>query len=110
MATTYKILGQVEPGGTSSVDLYTVPAATSAIVSSIVIANTGTSQQAFRIFIREGGATAGTDNAIAYDTAISANSQVAFTLGLTLSATDTISVRSDGGNVLTFQAFGSELT
>lgn len=110
MATTYKILGQVEPSGTSTDDLYTVPASTEAIVSTIVIANTGSNQQAFRIFIRDGGATAGTNNAIAYDTAISANSQVAFTLGLTLSATDIISVRSDAGNVLTFQAFGSELS
>lgn len=110
MATTYKILGQVEPSGTSTDDLYSVPAATEAIVSTIVIANTGSAQQAFRIFIRENGATTGTNNAIAYDTAIAANSQVAFTLGLTLSATDIISVRSDAGNVLTFQAFGSELT
>jgi len=110
MATTYKILGQTEPAGTSNEDLYVVPASTEAIVSTIVIANTGSNQQAFRIFVRDAGATAGTENAIAFDTAITANTQVAFTLGLTLSATDTITVRSDAGGVLTFQAFGSELT
>lgn len=110
MATTYKILGQVEPSGTSSVDLYAVPSATETIVSTLVIANTSGNQQSFRIFVREGGATAGTDNAIAYDTPIPANSQVAFTLGLTISETDIISVRSETGGALTFQAFGSELT
>jgi len=110
MATSYKILGQVEPSGTSSVDLYTVPSATETIVSTVVVANTSINDQTFRIFVRDSGATAGTENAIAYDTAITANSQVAFTLGLTLSATDTISVRSSFANSLTFQAFGSELT
>lgn len=109
MATTYKILGQVEPSGTSSVDLYAVPANTEAIVSTLVVTNTVSSQQSFRIFVREAGATAGTDNAIAYDTTIAANSQVAFTLGLTISETDIISVRSETGSALTFQAFGSEL-
>lgn len=110
MATTYKILGQVEPAGTSSVDLYTVPSATQTIVSTLVIANTSGEAKTFRVFVREAGATAGTDNAIAYDTSLAANSQVAFTLGLTLQATDTISVRSETANALTFQAFGSELT
>lgn len=110
MATSYKILGQAEPADTNAVDLYTVPASTETIVSTIVVANTGAIQQAFRIFVRENGAASGKNNAIAYDTAIQGSSQVAFTLGLTLSDTDIISVRSDAGNVLTFQAFGSELT
>lgn len=110
MPTSYKILGQVEPSDTSTNDLYTVPASTETIVSTIIVANTSQTDQTFRIFVRDGGVTAGTNNAIAYDTAISANSQAAFTLGLTLSATDTISVRSSFADTLTFQAFGSELS
>lgn len=110
MATTYKILGQTEPGTTSNADLYTVPASTEAIVSTIVVANTSGTDTTFRIFVRDGGVTAATGNAIAYDTAISANSQAAFTLGLTLSATDVITVQSATGAALTFSAFGSELT
>lgn len=109
MATNYKILGQTEPGTTANADLYTVPASTEAIVSTILIANTSGVDTTFRIFVRENGATASTGNAIAYDTAITANSQVAFTLGLTLSDTDVITVQSATGAALTFQAFGSEL-
>lgn len=110
MATTYKILGQSEPADTSNADLYTVPASTETIVSTIVVANSSAGDASFRIFVREGGATAGTENAIAYDTAIGANTQAAFTLGLTLSATDVITVRSSSGGSITFSAFGSELS
>lgn len=110
MATTYKILGQAEPADTANADLYTVPAATEAIISTLIISNSTASESAFRIFIRDAGATAATSNAIAYDTVIGANTQVAFTLGLTLSATDIITVRSSTGGALAFSAFGSELT
>jgi len=110
MATIYKILGQAEPSDTNEVDLYEVPASTEAIVSTIVVTNTSASEKVFRLFIRQAGATAARGNAIAYDTRIEANTQVAFTLGLTLAATDIISVSSNSGNTITFQAFGSELT
>lgn len=110
MATTYKILGQTEPGTTANADLYTVPAATEAIVSTIVVCNTSGTDTTFRIFVRDGGAAAATGNAIAYDTAILADSQVAFTLGLTLSATDIITVQTASAAGVSFSAFGSELT
>lgn len=110
MATSYKILGQVEPTDTSNADLYTVPSDTEAIISTLIVSNSTAGEAAFRIFVREDGATASTANAIAYDTVIGANTQVAFTLGLTLSATDIITVRSSSGNALAFSAFGSELT
>ena len=110
MPTSYKILGQTEPADTTNADLYTVPSNTEAIVSTIIVSNSTSGETAFRIFIREDGAAAGTENAIAYDTIIGANTQVAFTLGLTLSSTDIISVRSSTGGALAFSAFGSELT
>jgi len=110
LATTYKILGQAEPADTANADLYTVPASTETIVSTLVISNSSAGDASFRIFVREAGATAATSNAIAYDTVIGANTQVAFTLGLTLSATDIITVRSSTGGAVAFSAFGSELT
>jgi hypothetical protein len=109
LATAYKILGQSAPTDTNNANLYTVPSATEAIVSTIVVANTSANDATFRIFVRDGGAAAAASNAIAYEAAITANSQVAFTLGLTLSATDVITVRTDTANALTFHAFGSEL-
>jgi hypothetical protein len=39
MATTYKVLGQLNPAATTPTTLYTVPASTSTVVSTITICN-----------------------------------------------------------------------
>lgn len=39
MISTYKVLGQSAPAATTAVDLYTVPALTSTIVSTITVCN-----------------------------------------------------------------------
>jgi hypothetical protein len=110
MAFRYKTLGQAAPTSTANVDIYTVPADTEAIVSSIVVCNTTAEGTSFRIFQRIDGAAAGTANAIAYDVDIAANSLVSIELKLTLDATDVISVRSATSNALTFTLNGSEIS
>ena len=110
MATAYKILGQAQPADTSAATLYTVPASTEAIVSTITITNVTANDQTFRLFVVASGDTSGTDNAIAYDATLTASSFTAFTLGLTLEAGDAIAVRSGLGSAICFQAFGTELT
>ena len=111
MATNYKILGQVAPAANVSggTQLYLVPASTSAVVSTIAICNRGTSAATYRIAIREDNAALDNKQYLAYDTAIPANTTTTFTLGVTLSAADTISVVASTAN-LTFQAFGSEVS
>ena len=39
MATNYKVLGQSIPSATTATTLYTVPAATQAVVSTITVCN-----------------------------------------------------------------------
>lgn len=110
MPTVYKVLGQSAPTNTANTNLYTVPASTSAIVSTLVITNvTGTDATA-RVFVRIAGAAAATSNAIIYSSTIAANSTATFTLGMTLATTDIITVASSTGNALTFTAFGSEIS
>ena len=109
MATTYKILGQSRPSDTVNATLYTVPASTQTITSTITACNTSASDTTFRIFIVESGGSAGQANALFYDGALLANSTISFTLGLTLEAGDSIVVRSSTASAVTFQAFGSEL-
>jgi glucose-6-phosphate dehydrogenase assembly protein OpcA len=108
MATTYKVLGQVATAATTDTTLYTVPTAKAAIVSTIVVANRGTSSPTFRIAIRVGGATLANQHYVAYDVLIGANDSTTLTLGITLSASDVITVRSSDANI-TFSAFGSEV-
>ena len=108
-SNTYKILGQSAPSTTSNTDLITVGASKSQVISSLVIANTTTATATARVFARIAGAAAAASNAVVYDVAIPGASTATFTLGITLAATDVLTVRSGTGSALTFTAFGSEL-
>ena len=108
MATTYKVLGQSNPAATTATTLYTVPSATQAVVSTIVIANLTSSAATFRIAVRVAGATLANSQYVAYDITVGASDSTALTLGITLNATDVITVYGSTAN-LTFTAFGSEI-
>jgi hypothetical protein len=110
MPITYKVLGQSHPAGTSETDLYTVPAATQAVVSTLLIANTTGATANARVWVRVAGASTTNVNAVMYDVPVTSNSVAAFTLGITLGATDVVTVRGSSGGHLTFQLFGSEIT
>jgi hypothetical protein len=110
MPTTYKVLGQSAPTDTNNADLYTVGAGKSAVISTISITNDTTTAATGRVYIRVGGAAAGTSNALVYDTSFAPNSTTALTFGITLAATDVITVRTGTGNSLNFMAFGSEIS
>jgi len=110
MATsTYKILGQSAPTSTSNADLITVGASKSQIVSTLNVANVTGTAATTRVFARIAGAAAAAGNALLYDVSIPANSSASFTLGITLAATDVITVQTGTANALTFTAFGTEL-
>jgi len=108
MATTYKVLGQSNPSATTATTLYTVPSATEAVVSTIVIANLTATAATFRIAIRPNGAALANSQYIAYDITVGASDSTALTLGITLDAADVITVYASTAN-LTFTAFGSEI-
>ena len=109
MPTIYKVLGQSAPSATTDTTLYTVPAATDAIVSTIVVANRDSASATFRIAVRPAGATLANQHYLAYDCSVGANDSTALTLGITLDATDVITVRASTAN-LSFSAFGSEIS
>ena len=109
MPTNYKVLGQSNPAATTATTLYTVPAATEAVVSTIVIANLTATAATFRIAIRPNGATLANSQYIAYDITVGASDSTALTLGITIDATDIITVYASTAN-LTFTAFGSEIS
>ena len=109
MAETYKVLGQVAPASASAVSLYTVPSSTQTVISTITICNRGNVDGTYRTSIRPSGAAEAAQHYIAYDSICLANSTVALTLGITLGATDIITVYASSAS-FTFGAFGAELT
>jgi hypothetical protein len=108
MATVYKVLGQSAPSGATDTALYTVPSATSAVVSTLSICNRGVSTT-FRAAVRPAGATLADEHYIVYDNFVNAGDAVFLTLGITLAATDVVTVRA-GTADMSFSLFGSELS
>lgn len=109
MPTNYKVLGQSNPAATTLTTLYTVPSATEAVVSSIVIANLAATSATFRIAVRPNGASITNSQYIAYDITVGASDSTVLTMGITLDAADVLSVYASTANV-SFSAFGSEIS
>lgn len=108
MATTYKVLGQSNPAATTLTTLYTVPAATNTVASTLTVCNTGGTATTFRIAVRPAGAGITTAHYIVYDSLVQNNDTAFLTLGLTLNATDVVSVYAGNANVV-FNLYGSEI-
>ncbi len=108
MATTYKVLAQSAPSATTATDIYTVPSATQAVVSTIVVANRAASAATYRIAIRPNGASLANQHYIAYDVTVGASDSTTITLGITIDAADVVTVYASTAN-LSFNVFGSEI-
>jgi hypothetical protein len=105
MATTYKVLGQSSPAATTATTLYTAP--TQAVCSTLSVCNRGATTT-FRVAVRPAGAALSDAHYIVYENSINQYDSVFFTLGITLSATDVVTVYA-GTTALSFSLFGSEI-
>ena len=109
MATAYKVLGQSAPSATTLTTLYTVPSATEAVVSTIAICNRAGTSGTYRIAVRPAGASVANQHYVVYGATVAASDSVLLTLGVTLAATDIISVYASSAD-MSFSAFGSEIS
>ena len=107
MTTVLKVLGQSAPLAATLTTLYTVPASTSTVVSTLVVANRSATATSFRIAVRPLGASISDEHYLYYDIAIDGNDTFTATLGVTLATTDVISVYATLAT-LSFNAFGQE--
>lgn len=109
MPEALKVLGQTKPAAAVNGDVVAaVQGGHSAVVSSVVVCNTGAATT-FRVHARIAGAAAAVTNALCYDVPIDTNETQALVLGITLAATDVLTVRSTSGTCA-FTAFGSDVT
>jgi glucose-6-phosphate dehydrogenase assembly protein OpcA len=109
MPTVYKVLGQQNPAATTATTLYTVPASTSTIASTLNVCNLANSAATFRVAVRPAGAALANTHYVTYDTNLPANDSIAMTMGLTLATTDVVTVYANTANV-NFSLFGTELS
>lgn len=108
MAITNKVLGQSAPSATTDTTLYTVPAATSTVASTLSVCNRGVSTT-FRIAVRPADAAIANQHYLVFDNFVNAGDTIFLTLGVTLAATDVVTVRAGTADT-SFSLFGSEIT
>lgn len=109
MPTTYKVLGQSNPSATTATTLYTVPSATQTIISTVTVCNQAATAGTYRIAVRPTGTALAAQHYVAYDISLPANTSDTLTLGLTLGATDVVTVYASSAN-FSFNAYGSEIS
>jgi hypothetical protein len=109
MATVYKVLGQINPAGNTMTTLYTVPASTQTVISTITVCNQAVTNATFTIAVQPAGASILTKHYINYSTTLPANDTITLTLGITLATTDVIACSANTASV-SFSAFGSEIS
>ena len=110
MATSYKSLGQLDLTTTSLTTLYTCPSGTETVVSTVIIANRDDEATTFRLAIRVDGDAISNQHYIAYDVPVASNDSTTLTLGITMLATDVMTVSAGDADRLSVNAFGAEVT
>lgn len=106
---TYKILGQSNPSATTLTDLYTVPALTQAVCSTLVVCNRSATPTSFRYSVAPAGAADSPEQYNAFDIPINGNESQPITIGMTLGPADVVRVYATLAT-LSFNLFGSEIS
>jgi hypothetical protein len=109
MAIQEKQLGRGNPGAVATT-LYTLPAATTAILKNVAVCNTTASAQTYRIFMDNTGATYNAASALVYDDTLAANETKFLELFVGMATVGgTLGVYASSAGV-TFSAYGAEIT
>jgi hypothetical protein len=96
------------PTANTLTTLYTVPANTQSLISTINICNTASADATYRIAVTSGGSPV-LGNYLIYNATISGNETVSLTQGITMDASDLIAVFASSSSVA-FNAFVMEIT
>jgi len=109
MTDTLKVLGQLAPAAAALTALYTVPAATSAVVSTLTVCNTTALPATWRLSVAPAGAGDTLAQYLFYGPNVDPNDSAILSLGIGLAATDIIRVWASIAG-LSFSAFGVQIT
>ena len=112
MAQSYKRLGAINPSANTQTNVYVVPAATEAVISTITICNQVSTNQSFSLIVMPSGAFASPSaaaNFIVRGAVVPAADTLVLTMGLTANAGTVIAANANSPNI-SFSVFGSELT
>lgn len=111
MAQTYKRLGAIYPSANTQTNVYVVPAATEAVISSISICNQGATNASYSLIVMPSSAFSSNSSPAHYvirGAVVPAADTIILTVGLTANAGSIIAANTNSGEV-SFGAFGSEI-
>ena len=109
MATTYKVLGQLSPAANTLGNVYTVPAATQAVISTITVCNQTASNASYSIAVAPNSVADNVAHYIIRGGVVPAADSIGITLGITIDADDQVRVNTNSSSI-SFNIFGSEIT
>jgi len=112
MPNTYKRLGAINPSANTQTNVYVVPAATSAVVSSITICNQSASNASFSLALMDASqfsSPAPAATFIVRGATVPAADTIVLTMGLTANANSVFVANTNLAN-LSFSMFGSEIS
>lgn len=111
MGKVYKVAGQALPAAATDTLLYTVPASTNFVESTLSICNQDISGSAirYRVAVVPNGQTLAAKHYIAFDKLVDIADSKFLTLGLSMGPGDMIYVRSSSATT-SFSLFGVELS
>ena len=110
MAQTYKRLGAINPSANTQTNVYVVPAATSAVISTIAICNQAATNASYSLIVMPTyAASASATDFVVRGATVPAADTIFLTIGLTANATTVVAANTNSPNV-SFSIFGSEIT
>ena len=112
MAEVVKRLGATSPAADTTTALYTVPALTMAVLSTILVCNRSSVSEEFYLWHVDGGGVGAeaVADCIAFGHIIDPSASIAYRLGIGMEATDSITCRTTSATSVNFIAWGSEIS
>ena len=112
MANTYKRLGAINPSANTQTNVYVIPAATSAVISTITICNQSSVNASYSLALMNSSEFVSPANAATYlvrGATVPAADSIILTIGLTANAGMVLAANTSNANI-SFAAFGTEIT
>jgi hypothetical protein len=112
MANTYKRLGAINPSANTQTNVYVVPAATEAVISTITVCNQSASNASYSLALMnnsEFASPAGAATFLVRGAIVPASDTIILTIGLTANANMVLAANTNIGNI-SFGVFGTEIS
>ena len=112
MPNAYKRLGAINPSANTQTNVYVIPAATEAVISTITICNQSSVNASYSLALMPSSifsSPAGAAHFLVRNAALSGSDTIFLTVGLTGNAGSVLVANTPNANI-SFSAFGSEIT